>query len=201
VPDRPEFHLVAGPSGSGKSDRFNVRDSGVDSFNVDDRCRELHGSYLQIPPAIRVQAQQECERFVDGHIAALRSFATETTLRTTVAIDQAKRARAAGFFTRMVFVATEDVALNIERVRLRGLAGGHAATAEKIQDTYVRSLANLPEALTVFDSVSIWDNSDAEPRHVLDVIQNRVKAAHFPLPTWLRVALAGSGIELPVEPS
>jgi len=50
--------VVAGPSGSGKSIRFSVSDFGVESFNVDDRCRALHGSYLGIPVGVRAQAQQ-----------------------------------------------------------------------------------------------------------------------------------------------
>ncbi len=45
--------VVAGPPGSGKSVLFNVRHFGVDWFNVDDRCNELHGSYQSTPTHIR----------------------------------------------------------------------------------------------------------------------------------------------------
>lgn len=94
---KPEMIVIAGPSGSGKSRHFGVRSFGVAFFNVDDRCAELNaGSYRSITVEIRAQAQQECEQFVSHCTAQGTSFAVGTTLRTSVAIDQAKRARMAG---------------------------------------------------------------------------------------------------------
>ncbi len=122
--------VVAGPPGSGKSTRFRVQDFGVDSFNVDDRCRELNDSYQGIPLEVRKQAQEECERFVREHIRTEISFATETTLGgRAVAAKQAHQAKGDGFFTSIIYVATGDVELNVERIRRRGLAGGHSAIA------------------------------------------------------------------------
>ncbi|HVR87669.1 MAG TPA: hypothetical protein VMU54_25305, partial [Planctomycetota bacterium] len=156
--------IIAGPSGSGKSMRFSVHGFGVDSFNVDDRCSELNGSYYGVPPAIRQQAQMECEAFIEGHIRDLKSFATETTLRTAVAIDQARKAKAAGFVTSILYIGTGDVNINILRVRRRGLGGGHSAPPETIADNYTRSLANLALALGTFDRGDVHDNSGTEPR-------------------------------------
>ena len=46
--------IVAGPPGAGKSTAFPVSGFGVDFFNADDRAAALnHGSYLNIPQAIR----------------------------------------------------------------------------------------------------------------------------------------------------
>lgn len=194
MPENPTLTVVAGPSGSGKSIRFAVRDVGVDAFNVDDRCRELHGSYQGIPPAVRAQAQKECEEFVEEHIRNGISFATETTLRTTVAIDQATRAKAAGFSTSIIYIGTGDVEINVERVRLRGLAGGHSAPPEGIRDNYARSLHNLPAALVVFDRADVYDNSGSEPRLVLEIRGGHIKAIHAPIPRWVSEALAGTAL-------
>lgn len=192
--------MVAGPSGSGKSDRFSVYDAGVDAFNVDDRCAELHHSYTGIPPAIREQAQKECEEFVDEHIRTGKSFATETTLRTTVAIEQAIRAKSAWFSTSIIYIGTGDVEINIERIRLRGLAGGHSAPAEAIRENYARSLQNLPAALEAFDCADLYDNAGAEPRLALEVRNGHVKAVHGPLPRWVRETLAGTDLEQELDP-
>jgi predicted ABC-type ATPase len=192
LPEKPTLTVVAGPSGSGKSVRFSVRDVGVDAFNVDDRCRNLYGSYQGIPPVVRAQAQMECERFVEEHIRDGVSFATETTLRTTVAIDQATRAKAAGFSTSIIYIGTGNVEINVERVRLRGLAGGHSAPPEGIRDNYTQSLRNLPAALVAFDRADVYDNSGAEPRLVLEIRDGHVKAIHSPLPTWIHEALDGT---------
>lgn len=95
--------------------RFRIQDFGVDSFNVDERCRDLHGSYQNIPPEIRALAQEECERFVVERIRTGTSFAVESTLGgRAVAAEQARQAKEAGFFTSIVYVATGDAELNVE---------------------------------------------------------------------------------------
>ena len=42
---RPRMIVVAGPPGSGKTRYFPVTAFGVDSFNIDDRCAQILGSY------------------------------------------------------------------------------------------------------------------------------------------------------------
>ena len=187
----PEMIVIAGPSGSGKSRHFGVRSFGVASFNVDDRCAELNGgSYRAIPIEVRAQAQQECEQFVGRCTAQGTSFAVETTLRTSVAIDQAKRARAAGFVVKMIFVATDDVQSNVLRVARRGLDGGHSAPAERILDIYHRSLANLAQAIAVFDEVLVYDSTahDTQPRLVRVYHEQGIVFDEPPIPAWLAAA-------------
>jgi predicted ABC-type ATPase len=184
--------VIAGPSGSGKSTFFSVNEYGVAGFNVDDRCAELNqGSYRDIPPEIRAQAQKECQDFVEACTGALRSFAVETTLRTDIAIQQAKRARVAGFRLEMVFVATDHVDENVRRVAGRGLDGGHSAPASKIREIYQRSLANLPGAIEVFDEVTLYDSSvfGERPRLVAEVVNGKVASLTGPLPAWCAAAL------------
>jgi hypothetical protein len=90
---RPRMIVVAGPPGSGKTRYFPVTAFGVDSFNIDDRCAQILGSYRAIPRDVRRAVAKECERFVLDHIENGKSFAVETTLRTTAAIEQAELAR------------------------------------------------------------------------------------------------------------
>ena len=126
---RPAMVIVAGPSGSGKSHHFPVDSFGVDGFNVDARAASYNGgSFRGIPRAVRLRAQQECETFVEEHIARGSSFAVESTLRSSVAIEQARRARSAGFETRMIFVIGGSADECVRRVAMRGLGGadGHA---------------------------------------------------------------------------
>lgn len=117
----------------------------------------------------------------------------ETTLRTAVAIDQAERARLAGFMIRMIFVATDDVQENVHRVVLRGLDGGHSAPAELIAEIYQRSLENLSRALAVFDEVALYDNSvhGQPPRLVRVYNDQRVAFDEPPAPSWLAAIVGG----------
>jgi hypothetical protein len=96
---RPRMIVVAGPPGSGKTRYFPVTAFGIDAFNIDDRCAQILGSYRAIPRDVRRAVAKECERFVLEHIERRQSFAVETTLRTTAAIEQAELARKGGFAT------------------------------------------------------------------------------------------------------
>ena len=91
--------VVAGPAGSGKSTAFPVDSFGIAGFNIDDRCAAVHGGYRGIPATLRARVAKECEAFIESQIASGRSFAVETTLRTAVAVEQARRAGAQGFST------------------------------------------------------------------------------------------------------
>src|SRR5687767_6411674 len=120
---RPRMLVVAGPPGSGKTTYFPVTAFGVDSFNVDDRCAQIVGSYRAISREVRRAVAKECERFVREHIDQGLSFAVETTLRTTSAIEQAALARKRGFATHLRFVATESIVENVARVLQRAQGG------------------------------------------------------------------------------
>jgi predicted ABC-type ATPase len=183
--------VVAGPSGSGKSRLFPVDRFGVDAFNVDDLAASLHGSHLGISPPLRAQASARCEGFVREHIAARVSFAVETTLRTTIALEQAAAAKTAGFRTVMVFLGTCDTALNIERVRVRGLMGGHAAPLSLLHVIFEASRVNLRRALDVFDHVRVYDNSGRGdvPTAPAARVDHGARAIAPDAPAWVREAL------------
>jgi predicted ABC-type ATPase len=190
--DSPRMIVVAGPSGSGKSIHFPVKEIGVAHFNVDDRCAELNqGSYRQVPPEVRAQAQRECQDFIETCTRQLRSFAVETTLRTDIAIQQARRAKVVGFQLEMLFIATDDVDENVLRVARRGIHGGHSAPAARIREIYQSSLTNLPDAILVFDEVFLYDSSifDHPPRRIARFENGKIAWQSVSLPRWYVSAL------------
>jgi len=157
--------VVAGPVASGKTGIFRdlLVTEDLATFNVDDRCAELNGgSYQKLPPEIIRQAQRECEQFVHDCIRESRSYMVETTLRTTIAIEQAAVAARAGFRTEMVYVATDDPEIHVRRATTRQARGGRDMSADVIRDIYKRSLENLRGALRQFDRVDVYDNT---PHH------------------------------------
>jgi predicted ABC-type ATPase len=186
--------VVAGPPGSGKSTYFPIGALGVDAFSIDDRCAQIVGSYRAIPPAVRKAVSQECERFVAERIDRRRSFAVETTMRTLVSARQAERARSQGFRTTLTFLCTTSADINVERVLQRAQAGGHAASEGEIRAIHRAALANLAEAVRVFDRCRILDSSEQwkRPRLVARVSGGKV-ALEPGAPSWATVALrAGS---------
>jgi predicted ABC-type ATPase len=187
------MYVVAGPAGSGKSNLVPLASFGVDHFNVDDAAAALHGSFVGIPAALRAQAGRACETFVGEHIALRRSFAVETTLRTTISIEQARAARGAGFVTTLVYVGTSDASINVERVRIRGLMGGHSAPPSQIREIYAASLANLRLAVEVFDDVHVYDNSafGVVPAAASARVVGGVARIATDAPAWVAQAVAG----------
>lgn len=187
----PKMIVIAGAPGSGKSTLFPPRNFGVDSFNIDDRCRQLHGSYQGIPPATRRIASAECEAFILDHIHQRLSFSVETTFRTAIAREQATLARTSGFKTFLFFLCTDDPAIHVQRVTVRAAGGGHAAPEEEIRTTYAASLNNLRNAIDVFDFVECYDTTihDAPARHVARIHRSKVLFQLAPVPKWLRAAL------------
>ena len=189
-PARPVMIVVAGPPGSGKSTFFPIGALGVDAFSIDDRCAQIVGSYRAIPAAVRKAVSQECERFVAEHVDSGRSFAVETTMRTSVSVRQAERARIQGFRTALTFLCTTSPEINVERVLQRAQAGGHAASEGEIRTIYTAALSNLAEAARVFDRCRILDSSEPwkRPRLVARVTGGKV-ALEPRAPSWATVAL------------
>jgi predicted ABC-type ATPase len=68
------------------------------------------------------------------------AFTFETVMSHQSKIDILAQARTAGCRTYLYFVATDDPAINISRVRNRVILGGHAVPEDKIVARYHRSL-------------------------------------------------------------
>ncbi|MBI4955816.1 MAG: zeta toxin family protein [Myxococcales bacterium] len=188
---RRRMIVVAGPPGSGKSRYFPLTAFGVDAFNIDDRCAQILGSYRAIPRDVRRAVAKECERFVLDHIARRESFAVETTLRTTAAIEQAELAREGGFATQMRFVATDSIAENVTRVLQRAQAGGHGASEREIRAIHAASVSNLRRAIATFERVRVYDSTARwTPPRLVAVARGGRVARQGATPSWLEAALA-----------
>ena len=183
--------VVAGPPGSGKTTYFPVSSFGVDSFNIDDRCAQVLGSYRAISREVRRAVAGECERFVREHIASSRSFAVETTLRTNAAIEQAELARDSGFLAALSFVATDAIEENVRRVMQRAQSGGHAASERDIRAIHDASVAHLGKALATFHHARVYDSTApwAPPRLVATASGGAITMLGA-TPDWLRRALS-----------
>jgi predicted ABC-type ATPase len=194
MPGHPRMIVVAGPPGSGKTTFFPVTAFHVDAFNIDDRCAQIQGSYRSISREVRRAVARECELFVKQHIEEGISFAVETTLRTTAAIDQAALARTRGFSTQMRFIATDSLTENVSRVLGRAQGGGHGASERDIRAIHDASIANLARAIGVFARIRVYDATARwQPPRLVAVVREGRVARSGTSPEWLDRALASAG--------
>lgn len=96
-----------------------------------------------------------------------------------------RAAKAAGYDVELRYVALENVALNIQRVRARAAGGRHFIAPAHIRRRYAGSLANLPNALAIVDRAILADNSGAVHRVVLEMAGGRITRVVSDLPGWL----------------
>lgn len=102
-------------------------------------------------------------RLLEGRV----SFTCETVMSSPDKVALLAQAQRLGFRTYLYFVATEDPAINVARVRHRVRVGGHPVPEDKIVSRYARSLALLMEAVRHTNRAYIFDNSESGRPHVL----------------------------------
>ena len=177
--------VYAGPNGSGKS---SLRDQGAvpDPVEVvidpDRIAREL--SPADPRAADRAAGKAALALFATS-VAERRSLSLETTLAGHSILRRLRAAKAAGYDVELRYVALENVALNIQRVRARAARGGHFIEPADIRRRHAASLANLPEGLAIVDRAILADNSGMAHRVVLEMTGQRITRAVPDLPSWL----------------
>ena len=195
--------VVAGPPGSGKSSRFSLSAFGVEWFNADNRAAELNsGSFRKISNQIRTQVNDEFQQWILDHIAARKSFALETTLRSPVTFEQSRLAHKHGFWTSMDYVAAGSVEESIRRIIERSYRGGHSASERLVRDIYGKSTSYLFTALDFgasgIEVVRVYDNSvvGGRVKQVLSFRRGRSLSVADEIPVWLESLFKGTKFEI-----
>lgn len=102
-------------------------------------------------------------------------------------------AKVKGFRVDLVYICLDTPERSVLRVNERVLQGGHDVSDQDVRRRYMRSLANLPEAVRISDRAVLYDNSGDEYRRMSEVRQGVVvwiAAKPAPWVTALRNALA-----------
>ena len=99
-------------------------------------------------------------------------------------------ARGRGYRTYLYYVATDDPAINVARVRHRVRMGGHGVPEDKVVSRYRRSLSLLAGAVRATDRAYVVDTSGPRLVWVAEVTAGRqIELRTDRMPSWFRQAL------------
>ena len=148
---QPEIIVFAGPNGSGKSTvtKF-ARTTGM-YINADDIKRASHCSDLE--------AAMFAEHLRENALEQLQDFTFETVLSTDRNLKLLQRAKEKGYFIRCFYVLTADPNINVARVNMRAMQGGHGVPEDKVRQRYDRALKLIAPLVEVCDVMHIYDNT------------------------------------------
>ena len=96
----------------------------------------------------------------EENMKAGNDFSFETVMSHKNKIEFIQKAIKNGYHVYLYFICTDDVRVNIERVKMRVKEKGHSVPEEKIKNRYFRTLELLYDALKVCYKSYLFDNSD-----------------------------------------
>ena len=120
---KPVLVVVAGPNGSGKTAiTSDLRKAyywtdGLLQINPDQIAQEEFGDWNN--PSSILQAAKKADQIREECLAEGKGLLFETVLSTSEKVDYIRRAKEAGYFIRLVYVATESPEINMLRVEWR----------------------------------------------------------------------------------
>jgi predicted ABC-type ATPase len=156
----PTFTVVAGANGAGKSTLTRLGREGFQAAAVLDPDAIARTSQdTGVNGGSVIDAGREVLAHSDKLLAAHQSFLVETTLSGNTYLRMMSRANAAGYLVRLIYVGTDDVSINLQRVHQRVKNGGHDVPEEDQLRRYPRSLANFEKAFALADEALVFDNS------------------------------------------
>jgi predicted ABC-type ATPase len=188
--EQPRLLLVAGPNGAGKTtvtERGLAHEwfSGCEYINPDFIARDEFGDWNSPEAVMRAAnlAQERRERCV----AEQRSLAFESVFSGADKVEFVRRAQAAGFFTRVFFVATIDPSINAARVARRVMQGGHDVPIQKIILRHFRSIANCTLIAREVNRLYLYDNSreGEQAQLVMRTHNGKIIKQYCAIPEWM----------------
>lgn len=182
----------------------------LDLFNIQSSLREIKSVVSKSSLSKRIKIdfnntfsfndnviELKTDNYPNSYIAALlcefvrhkflnldRTFSTETVMSDPSKIELIKKANSKGFKTYLYYITTDDVRINIERVKSRVQAGGHDVPEKKIRDRYKRSLDLLLEAAKNCNKVFLIDSTELPSRLIAEISEGNVTIKTEKLPNW-----------------
>lgn len=178
-PERPTLWIVAGPNGSGKSTIYSRLSAEEPSgsiwiINPDELTKRIKDQEQLALREANLESVKRIENWLYASIHAHQTVGVETVLSTSKYRALVETARAHGFSIRLIFVFLQDPDLNVERVRIRVIKGGHDVPEDRIRARWIRSFEQFAWFLGQADRVDVFENSGADPRLIMSKVEDEL---------------------------
>lgn len=177
----PVLTIIAGPNGSGKSSLTATGLFGVTKIVDPDAIARLINP--DNPEAASTRAGKRALDQRKDLLAKQESFVVETTLSGNSTLSLIDEAIAQGFRVDLKFIGLVSTDLAKARVASRVSTGGHDVSDDDVERRFVRSLENLPVAISKSDNTEIYENSGRSPHQLIAKI-DRDQAIFREAPVW-----------------
>lgn len=187
---KPVLIVIAGPNGSGKTTitskilKHEWMEDAV-YVNPDQVAQDRFGDWNSKEAVM--QAVEYCEKQREDCLLDGKSLIFETVLSSENKVAFIRRAREAGVFIRIFFVATSHPSINAARIAQRVMEGGHDVPITKVISRYYKSILNCKRCASLADRVYIYDNSvdDADARLLFRMTDGQLfKQYTDDIPEW-----------------
>ena len=192
---RPVLIVIAGPNGSGKTTitskilRHEWMEDAV-YINPDVVAQDRFGDWNS-PEAV-LKAVQYCESLREDCLKQRKSLIFESVLSSDGKVDFINRAKLAGYFIRIFFVATSHPSINASRIAKRVMQGGHDVPITKVISRYQKSILNCKTVSGLVDRLYVYDNSldGVDARLLFRMADGKLVKRYFDdIPEWSEVFL------------
>ena len=188
---KPEMIIIAGPNGSGKTtvtQKFLRHEwsEGVLYINPDQIANDIFGDWNSRDAVLK--AANYCTELREKCLKEKTSFVFETVLSGDDKIDFILRAKEAGFFIRIFFIATDHPSINASRIANRVMEGGHDVPISKIISRYYKSISNCEVIAKIVDRLYVYDNSidRADAKLLFRLANGELVKKYAEIPTWAK---------------
>ena len=201
---RPLLIVIAGPNGSGKTSvtsRLLKHEWVEDSvyINPDIVAKDIFGDWNSKEAVLK--AANYCAEWRETCLAKKQSLIFETVMSADDKVDYIMRAKEAGFFIRVFFIATANPTINASRIAGRVMKGGHDVPITKIISRYRKSIINCMKVSSIVDRLYIYDNSiDGEEAKIQFRLVNGVMGKMYvtDVPEWAQAILPDTEDEVQI---
>jgi len=182
-----ELVIIAGPNGSGKSTLASNLVLPKPFINADMYAKNKY-AHIANEQERAILSSFAVAQKIKECIALQKSFAFETVFAVDKLPQFVLAAKKNNYYITLHFVALENVLNNIERVAKRVSQGGHNIATDLIKTRHSKTMALLPQLLSVSDRAILYDNTGKSMLPFLVKEENEFKILDD-IPTWALATL------------